>query len=219
MSQALIAEIQQLLGQVMIPSLTSAAAGDDIFEVYVFGLLLEAARREGANLQYENVSGGFSGTCTFRTSPGRIWSQTRPYTHAIIVLPNRPPLEAHLGIMLQGVSGVLHEADVAVLPRSEGAACRINNVEPRASSALLTIECKYYATPLPLGMGRSFIGLRADFGRRKVFFAMNQPPGTVGTLLKKHVEHWEHSIVPASVMDVGRFIGNLQTPFKDFKIP
>jgi hypothetical protein len=48
MSQALIAEIQQLFGQVLIPSVTSSAAGDDIFEVYVFGLVLEAARREGA---------------------------------------------------------------------------------------------------------------------------------------------------------------------------
>jgi hypothetical protein len=36
-------------------------------------------------------------------------------------------------------------------------------------------------------------------------------------LLKKHVDHWEHSIVPASVTDVGRFIGNMQTPFKNFK--
>ena len=68
----MIPEIQQLLGQVVIPSVTSAAAGDDIFEVYAFGLVLEAARREGASIQYENVTGNFAGTCTFRTSPGRI---------------------------------------------------------------------------------------------------------------------------------------------------
>jgi hypothetical protein len=217
-SQSLIAEIRQLLGQVLVPSVTAQAAADDIFEVYVFGLVLEAARREGAVvIEYENVTGGFSGVCTFRTSSGRIWSQARPYTHAIVRFSNKPPLEVHLGIMMQGSSGVLHEADVVVIPRSEGAACRSSNVEPRASAALLTAECKFYTTPLPLGMGRSFIGLSSEFGKKKAFFAMNQPPGTVGVLLKKHVEHWEPSIVPVSVSDVGRFIGNLQTPFKNFK--
>jgi hypothetical protein len=60
-------------------------------------------------------------------------------------------------------------------------------------------------------MGRSFIGLSYEFGKKKSFFVMNQPPGTVGTLLKRHVDHWEHSIVPPFVTDVGRFIGNLQT--------
>ena len=70
--------------------------------------------------------------------------------------------------MLQGSSGALHEADVAVLPRSEAAACRLNKVEPRASSAVWTIECKFYTTPLPLAMGRSFIGLCAEFGRKGV---------------------------------------------------
>jgi hypothetical protein len=119
--------------------------------------------------------------------------------------------------MVQGSSGALNEADVAVIPWSEGESCRNNDVEPRASSALLTVECKFYTTPLPLGMGRGFIGLCAEFGRKKSYFAMNQPQGTVGLLLKKHAEHWEHSIVPASATDVGRFIGNLQTPFKNFK--
>jgi hypothetical protein len=119
--------------------------------------------------------------------------------------------------MLQGASGVLHEADIAVLPRSEAAACRSNDVEPRASSACLTVECKFYGTPLPLTMGRGFIGLCAEFGRKKTFFAMNQPQGNVGMLFKKHVVHWEHSIIPSAATDIGRFIGNLQTPFKNFK--
>ena len=50
-----------------------------------------------------------------------------------------------------------------------------------------------------------------------MFFAMNQPQGNVGMLLKKHVHHWEHSIIPASTADVVRLSGNLQTPFKNFK--
>ena len=169
MIQSMLSEIQTLLGQVATTAISSSSAGDDVFEVYAFSLVLEAARREGADIQYENVSGAFQGTCTFRTSPGHIWSERRPYTHAVLSLTGKPSLEAHLGVMLQGSSGTPHEADIAVIPRSEGLTCRLNRAEPRASTALLTIECKFYTTPLPLGMGRGFVGLAQSSARRRPF--------------------------------------------------
>jgi hypothetical protein len=199
-------------------TLQMGVAPGDVFEVYVFGLVIEAARREQAIVTYENVNGPFNGVATFRTSPGRIWSQAEPYTHAVIQFSNRPLLEAHLGIYMQGKSGRMHEADVAVLPRTEAAACRAEQAFPKAAKALCAIECKCHDTPLGINLGRSFIGLSAEFGKERAFFVMNQPEGQIGRLLDEHKHKWEHSIVPASTSSISRFVGSIQTVFKSYKV-
>ncbi len=216
MTDPLLAELRQILGTLVQATNWDAAAPEDRFEGYIFALTLEAAEKEGATVRYENRNGFFNGVCTFRTSPGHIWSDARPYTHAVLSFPNKPDVEVHVGIYLQGRSGVLHEADVVVLPRSEALTCRQNRAEPRAASAILTIECKFYDTPPGIRLGRSFIGLSAEFGRNKAFFVLNQIPGNLGKLFTTHDRHWEQSIYPSSTSDVGRLIGNLQTPFKAY---
>jgi len=214
----ILADLPGLFGEVIVPGLQTGAAPGDVFEVYVFGLILEAARREEAVVGYENVNGPFQGVGTFRTTPGRIWSQTAPYTHAILQFQSKLPLEVHLGVYLEGKSGRLHEADLVVLPRSEGLSCRTGRVHPKASRALCTVECKSYDTPLGIDLGRSFIGLSAEFGKEKAFFVMNQSEGTIGRLLDEHNRNWEHSIVPPSTNDVARLIGSVQTMFKSYKV-
>lgn len=218
MTSQILAELPGLFAGVNAPVAQPGAAPGDVFEVYVFGLILEAARREEAVVGYENVNGPFTGVATFRTTPGRIWSQAEAYTHAVLQFQGKPALEVHLGVYLEGRSSRIHEADAVVLPRSEGVSCRAGRVHPKASRALCTVECKFYDTPLGIDLGRSFIGLSAEFGNEKAFFVMNQSEGTVGRLLDEHKRKWEHSIVPPSANDVQRLIGSVQTVFKSYKV-
>jgi hypothetical protein len=44
----LIADIQDALGQALVPSLTAASAATDLYEAYLFGVVIDAARAEGA---------------------------------------------------------------------------------------------------------------------------------------------------------------------------
>jgi hypothetical protein len=218
MTQQILAQLPGLFQAAGVPQLQLGASPGDVFEVYVLGLILEAARREKALVSYENVDGPFQGVCTFRTSPMAIWTDTKSYTHATLQFPMKALLEVHLGIFLEGSSGVCHEADVVVLPRSEGITCRAAKAHPNASRAILTGECKFYTDPLGLALGRGFLGLSAEFGKKKAFFIMNQIPGVIGRLLNPHSCLWEHTIVPASTNDVNRFIGRAQEIFKSYKV-
>src|SRR3954449_124772 len=97
----------------------SASAANDIFEGYVFGLIIRAAVAAGGSVAYEDVFGSPATRLVFRTSPGMLYSTTHPYTYAVVDFPNCDPLEVHVGVRVQGRSGVLHECDVLVLPQAE----------------------------------------------------------------------------------------------------
>ena len=71
----LLTHIQSTLGSGTSPSLSSASNTSDIFEAYVFSLVIEAARIEGASIMFRNVLGQNNPPVfVFRTSPGYIFS-------------------------------------------------------------------------------------------------------------------------------------------------
>jgi hypothetical protein len=107
---------------------------------------------------------GWSGRLIFRTSPGHLYSTRRDYTHAVIEFGRAPALEVHVGVKVQGSSGVEHECDVLVLNAAEAVLSRRLRTSPRAGKCLIAIECKYYTAHLPLGQARGFAGLSADLG-------------------------------------------------------
>src|SRR6185295_3159892 len=117
------------------------------------------AQAQGAIVRYETVTGAPAAQLLFRTGPGQIYSRVQPYTHGVLLFRNRPALELHIGVRVEGQSGVLHECDVLVLPRAEAQSCRALRVAPRSSKAQIAIEAKFYATPLGVDLGRSFMGL------------------------------------------------------------
>jgi hypothetical protein len=216
MRAALLSEIETALGSALNPNLTAASAGSDLFEAYVFSLVLSAARQEGASIRFQNVDGTSSSTFTFRTSPGHLFWEHRPYTHAVIEFQNRPLLEAHMGVYVGGKSGVIHEADVAVVLRDEANTSRNNQVPPRSSKVILAIECKFYSTNLPLSLARGFVGLCSELTSRDCFFVMNTGSASVEKLLTHHDKNWENLIAPASDT-VNLLRATFQKAFKRFK--
>jgi hypothetical protein len=100
--QDLLEEIRQALGQAVSPSLTTHSDLSDIYEGYIFVLLLQAARIEGAQVAFSSIQGGAANQFVFRTSPGYLNSQRQNYGYAEIHFPRCPTLEAHLGVRVAG---------------------------------------------------------------------------------------------------------------------
>jgi hypothetical protein len=217
---ALLGEIQAALGQAITPNLTAASAVSDLFEAYVLGLVVRAAQFEGASVEYRNVSGSITSDFVFRTSPGHIYSTARPYTHALIEFPGKPALEAHVGVRVAGKSQVLHECDVAVARHDEAETCRRNQVPPRSSKVVLSVECKFYTTSLPLNLARAFVGLASDLSTKDCYFVYNTSSASVEQFLTRRLTYrhrWEHQIVPNSTIAVSRLQNLFQDTFKNFK--
>ena len=160
----LLTEIRNALGSAAIPDLTSASAVNDVYEAYLFSLVLRAARVENAAVTFHSISGVPPTPFVFRTSPGYLNSRRRNYGYAVIQFPGCPILEAHAGVRVSGHSAVLHECDVSVLWKTEADICRSRAelVAPRSHKVVIALEAKYYTTDLALHLGRAFLGLVRD---------------------------------------------------------
>lgn len=216
-SDDLLNEVSAAIGTSVNPSLTAASATSDLFEAYAFSIVVRAAIREGAQVSYHDPGDNPTNQFVFRTSPGYLWSTTRPYTFALIEFPDVEPLEAHLGVRVSGKSGVLHEFDVCVLLRSEAMTSRQDQVHPRSSKMLAGIECKFYTAALSLGLGRAFLGLGADVTAKNTFFVTNSSSSSVERLLSARDRKWANRVFPGSTVDVERVRNEFQTIFKYFK--
>jgi hypothetical protein len=214
----LLNDIKTSLGSAIIPSLTLRSDLSDLFEAYIFGLLIDEARNVG-NVSYGGLPGGPIPTFTFRTSPGYI-SQTDPYSYAIISFNNKPTLEAHVGVYVSGRSGVRHECDVALMYQTEATTCRNNPniILPRSSQVWLAVECKHYMSNLKLSLARQFIGLVSDITVNDAYFVTNSTSLSVGKLLtsKKKRLRWEPDTFPGSNDAVDRLRGLFKDSFKDY---
>ncbi len=213
----LLSQIEQTLGSVVTSSLTRSSAGADLYEAYVFSLILEAAAIEGARVSFKNVDGTLPAVFTFRTSPGHLYSRTRLYSNAVVEFTDLPLLEAHTGVYLSGKSGLIHEADVLVLLADEARTCRDNDVPPRSHQALLAVECKFYSSGLQLAMARGFVGLCSDLSSRECFFVTNTTALSVEKLLAHQRKKWQNVMTPGSTVAIERFRNAVQDTFKDFK--
>src|SRR5262245_19285763 len=94
----LLADVRNQLGQAVALNLTRRSSACDVFEAYVFSIVLDAAMRADAQLpiRLEDTYGNLSNIAVFRTSPGRIYTSapdSPPYTHAVIRFQNKPELE------------------------------------------------------------------------------------------------------------------------------
>lgn len=218
----LLNEISARLAAITTLNLSSSSAACDIFEAYIFALVLEAAMNEGANISFENISGMATTNLVFRTSPGRIYSAqpptvTPPYTHAIISFPDTPQIELHQGIYISGRSDQVHECDIAAILRSEGVTCRNERVIPRSAKMVLAVECKFYSTGLSIDLGRSFVGLTTDLRNEDRFFISNTTSASITGLLTHHKRKWAMNAVPANDHEIVKIRSSFETAFSEFK--
>lgn len=214
---ALLQAIQAGLGPAISPSLTTASAGSDIFEAYVLTIILEAAEAEGGAINFRNVDGSIPTIFTFRTSPGHIWWNNQPYTHAEIQFSNLPLLEAHTGVYVSGKSGLIHESDVLVLLSEEAQLSRLNQVPPRSKRSIIAAECKFYSSGLRIGLARAFVGLCSDLSSRECFFITNITGVNLEKLLTYQRKKWQSPIRPSDAVAANRLRNAVQDVFKDFR--
>lgn len=215
----MLSSITTVLGAAISASPVAASALPDVFEAYVLCLVLRAARTEGATVSFVDRFGSPATQLILRTSPGFIYSTSKSYTHAVVVFPGRPALEAHSGIKVAGKSGVLHELDVAVLTAAEAENCRRHGVSPRSSRVHIGIECKFYASSLQLGLARGFLGLVSDLSVHNPYFVTNTSSTSVERLLSHRAKHgWEKDISPACInTEVERLVHHFRSSFKNYK--
>jgi hypothetical protein len=201
-----------------ITNLSNLSAGKDLYEPYVWALVLEAAERMGAIISLRDRQGNVPGSFWFRTEPSGIASVAHPYCHAVIEFANCPVLECHVGIFVSGRSKVIHECDVAVVMQSEADACRDNNAHPRFSKAILTVECKFYVNAtVGVGHGRSFLGLIHDIQNGERYFVATRASSSVSKLFAKHNKEYELGLSPMAPDVETRLRGSFEKAFRDFK--
>lgn len=212
-SDQLLAEISNVLGPSLNPSLTTSSATSDLFEGYIFSLVVQAAVDEGAQVSYRDPNDNPTTNFIFRTSPGYLWSSTQPYTFAFLQWNSGAELEAHLGVRVSGKSKVLHEFDVCVLERTEAQMARQGQVHPRQSRVVIGVECKFYTTSLSLGLARAFIGLGTDVKAKSTWFVSNTSSASIQKLLTHKNRKWGSTVHPGS-HDSDVISGEFRSAFK-----
>ncbi|PSJ39040.1 hypothetical protein [Allosphingosinicella deserti] len=200
-------------------NLSAISAGNDLYECYIWALVLEAARREGASISLVTRSGMPATAFYFRTAPTSIFSTLHDYCHAEIRFPRGAPvLEAHVGIYVSGKSRVNHECDVAVVYQDEANTCRFNSVHPRSSKVILSVECKYYlSSTLGVDLGRSYLGLIDDIYADGRFFVSTQNAGSVDKLFSRHKKEFEIGLSPLTPDREMRLRGSFEKVFRNFQ--
>lgn len=220
----LLQRIQAALQGATAAGLNIASKTWDLYEAYLFGLVLNAARAEGATVTYENVTGALVANLVFPTSPRFLKTSTAGYTHAVLTFGSPvPDLEVHTGVYVAGSSGCVHELDVLVVRRDAAAAVRSAAVAkgtPRAKDLVLLLEAKFYElTKLGISETRDFWGLQADFESVARFFVLSKDADPPSRFLarRKVLPELQAPVVPSDAAGEARLTGLLQQAFNEHK--
>jgi hypothetical protein len=187
----------------------------DLYEVYLFGLCIQAAETIGMNVSFRDATGAPTKSLVLRTSPSSIWSKTQQFTHATLSLHGSSRLEVHLGIYVRAGSGVSHEADIVVIEATEAARARVQQNDPRVNQAAIVIEAKFYSTNVRLRTGREFLGLVADFGSGSPIFVSSSPGGSVHRLLSYRSRSGHFELIPESTQE-NELKSQIATKLRDY---
>jgi hypothetical protein len=210
----LIRAIQSSLAR-PIRSHSASTAGYDLYEVYLFGLCVEAAESIGMTVSFEDTSGAPTNTLVLRTSPSVIWSQVQQFTHASLSVNGTPRLEVHLGIYIRAGSGVSHEGDVVVIETTEAARARVEHIDPRVSQAAVVIEAKFHGSNIRLRTGREFLGLAVDLGSGPSIFVSSSSGTSVHRLLSYRNRSGHFELIPGSTQE-NELRSQIATKLRDY---
>lgn len=192
--------IQAIQSALSVPVKTHSAStpGYDLYEVYLFGICIEAAESIGMNASFRDASGAPVADLVLRTSPSSIWSQAQKFTHALLSIDGQDRLEVHLGIYLRAGSGVSHEGDVVVIDVGEAARARALHADPRVSRTAVVIEAKFHSANVGLRTGREFLGLVVDLGGGPPIFVSSSPGTSAHRLLSYRKRSGHFELTPGS---------------------
>jgi hypothetical protein len=220
---SLLQSIRLRLGRNINPSFGTTTQVGDLYEAYIFSLVIRAALNEGAvpeqggALTFRDPDDQVTTNLLFRRSPGQIYTTTQPYTHAVIEFEGKPALEVHVGIKAIGRLKVARECDIAVLYRDRAIACRTQRRIPKAAEIVLAIECKH-VDDLDLNAASEFLGLTGDLRvKESWFFVASSASEGVARMLANDRKEWHHQVVPGAPNNVNRLMYALQNSFKNFK--
>ncbi len=199
-----------------VAPVTSSGQANDAFEVYVLTLAVRAARGEGAAIAFASSSGiPNPSPLRFRTSPGRIYAPAHDYTHAVLSFPQGLTYEAHIGVYIEGLAGVLHECDIAVIEASEAQFCRRTHVHPKKADVLLTAECKFYTGKLGIALGREFLGTTAELGTEGRFMLSNSDGRSVDRVLAHHKRKRHFRLTPLDADSETQVLAQFREVFRN----
>jgi hypothetical protein len=200
---------------VPIRSHSELTPGYDLYEVYLFGLCIQAAESIGMSATFRDTSGMPTQVLLLRTSPSSIWSHAQLFTHAVLSLRGSSRLEVHLGVYVRAPSGVSHEADIVVMESMEAARARVQQDDPRINKTAVVMEAKFYSSNVRLRTGREFLGLASDLGGSSSIFVSSSPGGSVHKLLSHRHRSAHFELIPRSAQE-NELKSQIATKLRDY---
>lgn len=168
---------------------------DDYYEAYLWAETVDAARRKGWIVRFVNT-GTSNDEFRFRMGPG-IFNSPIAYTYANFSVGVEHRGELHIGIRIQGDSGVLHEFDVVGIDHHQARIARLTDSHPHHGTTRLHIEAKFHKSDLTLGVGRAIVGLKSDCPSIHPFLVSRaEGSDTIRTLIKHYGGTYVHNGFP-----------------------
>lgn len=200
---------------VPMSSHSPSTPGYDLYEVYLFGICVQAAQSIGMTVSFEDASRTQTHALILRTSPSTIWSQAQQFTHASLAEHGRTRLEVHLGIYVRGGSGVSHEGDIVVIEATEAVKARVLQIDPRVSQTAVVIEAKFHGSNVRPRAGREFLGLVTDLGAGPSIFVSSSPGPSVHRLLSHRKRSGHFELIPGSPQE-NELKSQIATKLRDY---
>lgn len=185
----------------------------DLYEGFVFALVLATAKSTGAGVNLYSKAGPRS-DIELRTQPGRLWPAAPGITWADVQTRTNRSLQVHAGVYVRGYRGTSHECDVALLTAQESLSSLVGGRDPRSREGLiLGVECKYRTKRNPgLGEARALLGLASELTYGRTGFACNRPSASVQAVFERRKPKvWGLGLWPGNEGDFVRQVQQLLT--------
>lgn len=189
-------QLKKLLGASAKFYPKKTAQVNDYYEAYLWAEMVGAARAAHWSVSFVNA-GPTNDEFTFRLGPGKFTSKTK-YTYATLVDPLRLRKgELHIGVRVEGLSGVLHEFDVVAFNDREITQVRQSGKQPDHDATRFHIEAKFHKADLSLGVARGIVGLQTDCPSVHGFLvSRGNGSSTIRQLLKHYRATYVHNAIP-----------------------
>jgi hypothetical protein len=165
-AEDLLDEIDDLFGGLALHAESSRRV-EDLYEGFLLGLVLEAARRiDPAAVSWHKADGTVATEVWLRGGPGEIYSAR--FTHAKLTFSGVAIYECHAAANVVGMRAV-HECDVLVLHAGVGTVRRLGSQRPKYTDSLFALEGKAYVrSAVDIKLARQVVGTCVDLSHQRL---------------------------------------------------